>query len=60
MIFHWPQIVWACLAVFHVMVCAMRDGEQKTGTHKFSVDFVSFLLGVALLYFGGFFAGATP
>ena len=60
MIWNWPQIVFAVLLAFSLVVHALLDGKPRTGNYQFSVKLVDAAIGVFLLYKGGFWAGATP
>lgn len=60
MIWNWPQITRAILAVFGLLSEASRDGKPKTGMHNFGTSLAGAMIVTAILYFGGFFAGAHP
>lgn len=55
MLQYWPQIIYVALVLFGIGVSAERTGKPKTGNYSFVVDFVSTIIGITLLYFGGFF-----
>jgi len=55
MTIHAPQIVYIVIFIINIIISAARDGQPKTGNHKFSIEFVGLLLGFGLLYWGGFF-----
>lgn len=60
LVWNWPQIVWAILVALNLLIAAALDGRPRKGTHSLASSMLAALLSFALLYFGGFFAGATP
>ena len=52
----WPQWTYAGLFAFSVLMGAVLDGELKTGKHSFGVSMVSAMIGVGILFAGGFWA----
>lgn len=60
MIMHWPQLVWLALVMIGLGVDVARHGRPKTGKYNLWASLAALLIAVAILYFGGFFAGASP
>lgn len=60
MIFHWPQYIYLILIIGGLLVSAVKHGEENKDTYNFNRSFTSAVTVLLLLYFGGFFAGATP
>ena len=59
-VLHWPQYVWLACAAASLVVNAMLHGRPRGGAYNTGVSAISTALIAALLYYGGFFAGATP
>lgn len=59
LVWNWPQLVWLGFVVFGIGVSIATHGKPRepmnAGIMMFSVAVSS-----TLLYFGGFWAGATP
>jgi hypothetical protein len=55
----WPQGIYLAFVALHLILAAIMDGEPRTGKHKFSIAFVASLIGLGLLYWGGFFGRAA-
>jgi uncharacterized lipoprotein YehR (DUF1307 family) len=53
-----PQVVMLVLWAMSFGVAACRDGEPRTGNYSLIATGISILISYALLYWGGFFAGA--
>lgn len=60
MIMHWPQLVWLALVMIGLGVDVARHGQPKTGKYNFWSSLAAIPIAIAILYFGGFFAGTTP
>ena len=58
MIWHWPQITYAILGGFGLLMAAAHDGEPSK--RSFPVSLVAAMFAVFLLWQGGFWAGAGP
>ena len=50
-----PQIIYLILMGLGLGVSLSDHGKDKTGKHNFFVKFFATMLGLALLYWGGFF-----
>jgi hypothetical protein len=49
-----PQIKAICVYAFSILLDACRDGEPKTGKHKFSITLCGVMIGISILWWGGF------
>ncbi len=58
MIWHWPQITYAALLAFGLIVAAAEDG--KTVKRSFPITLVAVMIGVFLQWQGGFWTGGNP
>jgi len=57
LIFHWPQYCWLAMVVLNIGVqvaMGVKKGEYPTALISGTV------LNLIIMYYGGFFAGATP
>jgi len=50
-----PEIIYIILLGINVGLSASNHGKLKEGKHHFGFDMFVLLLGVGLLYWGGFF-----
>jgi hypothetical protein len=57
MILHAPQITWLVLAAICLGVELAEHGKPKGGNHSFPMQVLVTAIGLALLWWGGFFAG---
>lgn len=49
------QIVYLVLIFMSLLLNANQHGKPKTGNHNFWIHFISTIIVLALLYWGGFF-----
>ncbi|MEA9551732.1 hypothetical protein ABFU65_12010 [Xanthomonas campestris pv. raphani] len=57
----WPQALYLALLLIGLGIAISKHGEmKKPERHKAGTTFVASMLVVLLLYWGGFFAGASP
>lgn len=59
LVWHWPQLVWLALAAISFALNVAKHGEPQP---RYSMwrPLVGIPLAATILYFGGFWAGATP
>ena len=60
MIWHWPQFVLTFWVAAELGLVLGRNGEPRKGNHNFWVQAINWAGFIALLYYGGFWGGATP
>ena len=53
--FEWPQTIYMLLVAFNLLIESNRHGKAKTGKHDFWNSLIATPIGLALMYFGGFF-----
>lgn len=54
-----PQIIILSLHFVTVLLAAHLHGKPRTGRHSFPTIAINSALGLALLYWGGFFSGGA-
>ena len=59
LVWNWPQIVWLGLTAAGIAIVMARHGEPRKAYSIWDMV-LGLLITVPLLYFGGFWAGATP
>jgi uncharacterized membrane protein len=52
----WPQWIYIVLMVIGLFVSIERHGRPREGTYNGVASIISAALGIALLYWGGFFS----
>ena len=50
-----PQIIYIALFLIALVIAGYRHGKQKKGRYNLWVELTALLLGILLLYWGGFF-----
>ena len=60
LVWHWPQITWVVLVGLNIVFCIAKDGQPKDGNYSASTAILGALIGFGIMYYGGFFAGASP
>ncbi len=51
----WPEGIWIVMVMLSGLLEAERHGKPKEGTNNFSIWFMSAIISVGLLSWGGFF-----
>lgn len=51
-----PQIIMVGIYILNLGVALTRHGEQKKEKYNFFAQFLGTAIGIALLYWGGFFS----
>jgi hypothetical protein len=59
-IWQWPQLVWLGLTICGLTISLFKHGEPKGHHNFFTHLLIALPLGVALLYYGGFFTEVRP
>ena len=60
MIWNWPQITWGILTGIVLLAYVVMDGKPRTGQWSLAMGLLGTAVSATLLYFGGFWEGATP
>lgn len=50
-----PQIIYLVIVLIALLLDANLHGKPKTGYHNFFTSAIGIVLGLGLLYWGGFF-----
>lgn len=50
-----PQVIVIAIYIATLFIYADKDGKRKDGVYKFNSAFISTVIMIALLWWGGFF-----
>lgn len=53
---HWPQYTYLAITLFALGISVSEHGKPKTGKESFWTFAIGNVIGLSLLYFGGFFS----
>lgn len=59
MIWHWPQFTYAALCLFGLGAAIANHGRPRE-PYNCIYTIIASAITITLLYYGGFWAGATP